>query len=238
MSSKTDVYADIIKTTFMQKVLDNLEEHREGIHVSDLVYDCIRRAYYNKKYGNSIEYTSGEDIKTSGSLTEREIMTFWIGKKIHELPITALHETPIEYKGVRGTFDEALTINGDFIIIDKKTVSKLPSRPYEHHKTQIKYYALMYWKTKNVKAKYGAVLYILKDTSMNNDEIVRVFVFPITDKDYEDTEVTFIERLTILKNALDKDIPPQRTPSFMCRYCPWQELCFRQGVIGYTVEGV
>ena len=235
----TEEYADVIKTVFMQKIIKDLEEDRSGIHVSDLVYSCLRRSFFNIKFGSRIEYEDVDgEIKSSGALTEREIMTFWIGKKIHELPITQLHEIPVEYMGVKGTFDEALWIDDNFIILDKKTVSKLPSRPYEHHKTQIMYYALMYWKTKGVKAKYGAVVYILKDTSVGNDEIVRVFVFPITDKDYNEIEITLKSRLAILKKALKDDVPPPRVPTFMCRYCHWQELCFRYGTTNHNVEGV
>lgn len=234
--TKTERYADAIKVTFMQKVIADLEEHREGIHVSDLVYNCLRKAYFGKKFGKAIE-SLDSGVPVTG-LTEREIMTFWIGKKIHELPITNLHETPLEYMGVTGTFDEALWINDDFIIIDKKTTGRLPSRPYEHHKKQIMFYALMYWKTKGIKANYGSVIYILKNTGMENDEIVRVFTFPITEKDYEKIEVEFVVKSTTLKNALEKDVPPPREPSFLCKYCPWQEMCFKTGVGDLELEGV
>jgi len=234
-----ETYADIIKSIFMQKVIKDLEEDRSGIHVSDLTHGCVRRSFFNIKFGSRIEYEDADgEIKNSGALTEREIMTFWIGKKIHELPITQMHEVPVEYMGVKGTFDEALWIDDNFIILDKKTTSKLPSRPYEHHKIQIMYYALMFWKTKGIKANYGAVIYILKDTGIGNDEIVRVFVFPIRPKDYDDIEIMFKTRLAILKKALEDDVPPPRVPSFLCRYCHWQELCFRYGVIDHKIEGV
>lgn len=233
-----DDISDTIKSLFMRKVIEDLEEDRDGIHVSDLVYPCVRKSFFNMKYGGRIEYDDDGETKSSTSLTEREIMTFWIGKKIHELPITKMHEIPVEYMGVKGTFDEALWINGNFIIIDKKTSSKLPSRPYEHHKTQIKMYAYMYWKTMGEKAKYGAVIYILKDTSMANTEIVRVFTFPITDEDYKVTKHIFETRLNALLEALRTDVPPERVPTFLCRYCHWQELCFRHGTKKFEIEGV
>jgi len=225
---KMNRYADAIKTVFVQRVMEDMKENREGIHVSDLVYPCVRKAYFNKVYGHRGE----DDI---GQLTERELLTFWIGKKIHELPITAFHEVPVEYMGVKGTFDEAIFADGNFIIIDKKTSNKIPKSAYEHHKTQIRFYALMHYKTTGVKAKYGAVIYIQKYTGMDSPEVIKVFVFPIGD--YEEIELTFMERYHQLTEALEKGKVPERVPSFMCNYCPWHMKCFAEGRHDVVLEG-
>ena len=98
---------------------------RKSIHVSALVYDCLRRGYYDLKHGQSF------DLST--------LMTFWIGRKLHETPILKENEIALEYMGVKGSCDEY----EDGTLVEKKTCKMLPRSPNDHHKRQVEYYAMM-----------------------------------------------------------------------------------------------
>lgn len=64
---------------FMQRVFDDLDgEDRSGIHTSD-VLDCLRAAYFNI-------LARKEGIKSQ--MTQRDAITFWLGRIIHVLPIS------------------------------------------------------------------------------------------------------------------------------------------------------
>ena len=86
MSDKKDILAEKIKWMFLRRVLDDLKTERKGIHVSSLVYDCMRRAYYEYVLGEIAEAGEGESLVST--LNEDNAIVFWTGKKLHELPIS------------------------------------------------------------------------------------------------------------------------------------------------------
>jgi len=209
-----------IKFSFLRKVLEELKDDRRNeIHVTDLVYNCIRRAYYSKKYG----FTSDEDIS---GFDEQSMLTLWIGKKLHEIKLSDKHEFEIEFEGIKGSIDEILHIGDELIILDKKTTRKIPSSPYEHHIRQIEYYAAMYYAIYGIDVRYGAVLYI--DVA-NKKSVVHVFTLS---GDKEQILKEMIEKKEKLEDAIKNNKVPEAKVSWLCDYCGHFERCIIDGYSG------
>jgi len=214
---------DKIKAMFLRAVLKDMEEEREGIHISHLVGECLRSSWYGIKYGGTGVSDDGEEF---GFKTETSIITLWLGKKLHETPISNVviagrsgHEFTLQWMDVTGTADEILYIDDSFVVVDKKTVNTLPRFAYDRHIRQIQYYALMLYKLHNIKVDYGAVVYIKKALKLEDMEAVKVYVFPIGN--LVDIENDFISRVFALKD----DVPPVAVRGKHCAFCRWQEIC-------------
>jgi len=206
---------EIIKR-FYRAVLTELEEDRSNeVHVTDLVYECLRRAYYEKKY-------SAMPSDESGALV------LWIGKKLHETPVCSGHEVElsadIDGVPVRGSIDELCTVGDKIVIVDKKSTRGAPSKPYEHHVKQVLFYAAILAKTKGIVADYGAVLYI--DVA---NLYSKVFVFPITVMDIESAWAELSSKARKLWDAMVNDRVPPAEPGWLCKYCPYWRRCIGDG---------
>lgn len=211
---------DKIKFLFLKKVAEDLKSERTGIHVSDLVYDCLRRAYYGKKYGEVLEDLGMEGVK---GLDEATMLTFWIGHKLHEIKLSDMHEYTMEVEGIVGTADEILKIGDEYIILDKKTTRRLPNSPYEHHVKQVEYYSAMFYKVHGINVRLGAILYI--DVSNKKS---KVFVFKLREnKDSVLKEM--IQRKEEIEKALKSDEVPSAKVSWLCDYCSFFEKCVMDG---------
>jgi len=196
-----------VKEVVMRKVDEYLSEDREGLHVSDLVYDCARRAYFNLMNGHD------------NSLSEETKVTFWVGKALHELALGEEHEEELIVEGIVGKFDDVIVINGEKILIDKKTARFIPKRPYEHHVRQVEYYSAMYWKQFNEDIKYGGVVYI--DVANRK---VRPFSFTIERSKSEIWKEMERKRERIMF-AIEVGVPPAGVKGWICNYCSWKEDC-------------
>jgi len=197
----------IFEEAFYKAIFVELNsEPREGIHVTHICYECLRRAYFT--------ITRGEVTDLEGALR------MWIGKKLHETPLTENgHEMDIEAFGVRGRIDEYGRFNGKWVVIDKKTCREIPSQPRPHHITQLEYYRAMLHEH-GQPVDYGVILYI------NVDNVrVKPYVIEFT-RDVEEVKREMKERRERLEKALKTGVLPPRNVSWLCRYCPWCNLCF------------
>jgi len=208
---------------FANKILESIKkERRKDIHVTHIVYNCLRRGYYAIKYNIATELLDS-DIEVG--LSEKTLMKFWIGEKLHELEITDYHHFDLsdEDLGIKGEMDEGIEYKNHFILIDKKTCKKIPPRPYVHHKKQINYYAaLLYIKT-GIRAKYGAVVYI----NVAGDRLVP---YPFLIANIDKTLVEMQSKIEILKEALKTGVPPPPVKSWLCQFCMFYEQCVKDGV--------
>jgi len=211
---------DIVKRRFLGAVVRDTEENKEelrGIQVTDICYDCMRRAYYQVLYREKGE----EGYK---GMRESDWLKVWIGKKLHETDFSDIHELNVNAFGVHGRIDEILVNNDAVVIVDKKTSRKIPAKPYEHHVKQVKYYALLLknsevWEMLRGKKFYGAILYIDVAEGLSD-----VFVFPVN------PEEAFLEReiqkkVEILKRAFAEKKPPEAKSGWICDYCDFLYHC-------------
>lgn len=196
-------------------VFDDLMEEREGIHVSHLVYPCLRRAYY--------------DITTDTSFDLEGGMRMWIGKQIHKLPVSKHHELSLEWEDIRGTIDEYE--NGFFM--DKKTTRNIPKRyPRSHHVKQVEMYRVLLEKN-GYPVKEASILYIDVDSTRVKEYKVKL------KRDIEQVELEMLRKKEIIETALFSRQPPNRHIDWLCRYCNHSSRCFHleNNGLGETVKG-
>jgi len=205
-----DELARILEEKFFESVINYLGD--EGgwrddpmeIHVSDLIYDCMRRAYYGKTMRFGIRYDS--------------ILRMAIGKKIHEIPLDGSeHELELEWNGIKGRVDEYIPNPG--IVLDKKTCRSLPNSPYDHHVKQVEFYRVLLERSGRKVVACG-LIYI--DVASPG---VRAFVwtpkYPL-----EVLEKEMIEKKMILEFALTNKILPPRKSGWICKYCDFFSICY------------
>jgi len=191
------------------------EELHEKGHpsVTGLVYDCLRRCYYQITYPDII-------IDPKGAIRT------WIGRKLHETSILEGEmELELEYKGIRGRIDEYK--NG--ILLDKKTTRHIPREPYEHHIRQIEYYWVL-CERNGYHVDIAAIMYIDVDSA-------EIEVFPITlERSLEEIENEMLEKYKIIMECLKTGILPPRkmrtwspdTSRMVCQYCSYYGICMRE----------
>lgn len=202
----------MLEARFYSCVAENMKQKREGLHVTHLVYSCLRRGYWMWKEGRQDEVEN---------LDGKKILTFWIGKKIHEMPLTNKHEYKLKYNRggleLEGTADEILESDDIVIVIDKKTTTKLPTSIYLQHQKQIEFYcAMMSEELKNRKV-IGAVLYI--DINEKN-----IAVFPFT-VNIAKAKEELDSRLDAMILAERSKTVPDSEYSWLCNYCPFLVAC-------------
>lgn len=207
--------SEIITRFWTSLVKDVAEDRSNEIHVSDLLYECVRRAWYSKKVGEVVADPHG-------------LIAVWVGKKLHEMPICDEHEVEVKYTtqdGVEvvGRIDELCRSGDEYVIIDKKTTRQIPSKPYDHHIKQTLYYAYMLQKQRGVRVGKVAILYI----DVSNLEI-KPYVIPVNQIAIEQAGREMEERARILKQSLEADKPPERQIGWWCSYCSMFRRCFTE----------
>lgn len=201
---------------FFCAVFKDLKTEREGIHVSHLIYDCLRRAYY--------------DITTDTPFGLEGGMRMWIGKKLHELPVSDNSELTLEWEGIIGTIDEYQ--DGHFV--DLKTTRNVPRGPRPHHVKQLEMYRILLERN-GYEVKSASMLYI----DVNTTEVVE---FPTkfiktkskktediekkTLKKIAKLEEEMLEKKAKLETAVENRWLPKRHINWLCRYCNYSSRCF------------
>lgn len=196
-----------VKTKLLQAIVASLEEAKpplEKINVTDLTFPCLRHAFYSKKFVS----------ERRGSLTE--LMTLWIGTKLHETKISKQHEIEVEYSNIYGRVDGY----DDGIILELKTTRKIPSQPLPHHVKQVNYYRVLLERN-NYPVVFAVILYI------NIVDLTTKAFLVLFDRSLEDTEKELINRKEKLLSALQSNVPPPPLPDepWACDYCNFAYLC-------------
>jgi len=185
-----------------------------GVHVSDIVYPCARKAYY--------AHLSPPNLDTEGA------MRLWIGIKIHETPLTETNELTLEWNGITGTVDEY----EDGLLIDKKTTRNPPvyynrSRKEhvvslrDHHLTQLEYYKVLLEKN-GYPVNEAGILYI----DVNDAQVY--FGRAKFTRTSEEIEREMLSRAKTIELFLnERKLPPyDNSIKWMCmKYCPYQQQC-------------
>lgn len=174
------------------------------IHVSELT-TCLRKSYYNRT-----RFERRIDVKNI-------ILT--IGNGLHRALQAYLRERygwsfEVELKMKLGEFwltGHADIVTSDNDVIEIKTTSKLPGKPYENHLMQLNAYLYM------SKARKGYLVYVDK-----NQGLVRVFKHYRDNKLWEELK----QRAHIFWNHLKEKKTPKPERSILCNYCEWRWLCY------------
>jgi len=243
------------------------DSDRSGIHVTDLVSPCLRQIFYNLKMKDMMqerELTLEQAHTFWLGKKYHEIAVSNValnGKGIYVIPdLDSVdikfedgryvvydksgvrlgvygYEFPVEYYDIKGQIDEIVEYDGEIYIVDKKSTKRIPYKPYDTHVRQVEIYSVLLWRQFNVKAEYGAVLYIQKlhepDELGENKFRVKVYTWQL--RDIEEIEKELLEKLEKIKSALEKDELPEANPNSLCKWCNWKDQC-REGTTEIKIK--
>jgi len=182
------------------------EFNREGIHVTALVHDCLRKCFYSQTMGNYF------NLKT--------LITFWIGKQLHKTPILKQNEVPLKWEGIFGTVDDY----EDGVLVEKKTCNTKYNNPLDHHKKQVEYYSVMLRKN-DLPFKEGHIVYI----NLVDKEVTE---FEVSVRDIKKIQEEMIIKKEIINKAIETGEPPKRHITWLCNYCEFANICFGSKIVG------
>ncbi len=176
------------------------------INVSEIT-GCLRKSYYTRLYplrpreaislvimsfGNGIHSQLQEHLTAKGWMSEVEVS--W----------------DLRYFRLVGHAD--LYHPGKNIVIELKTTSRVPDKPYHSHIMQLNSYQAM------LRAEKGYLIYIARDG--------RVEVYPHKyDKQLWNQT---IKRAFHYYFSLQKKRTPKPEPSPLCKYCPFKWKCYQE----------
>lgn len=222
MTSIEEIYKN-----FLRKKVES-GSRRHGIHVSDLVSECLRKPWYRMA---GLEKQIDEDSVTA----------FYYGTTIHEsfngmfevmefplyvdpfqdIALDEDYKPENKFHAVSGSLD---AIANNDTIVDFKTCSKLPSSPSIQYMDQINFYSYMYFTHTGIEIKKGAILYLEKSSGFKN---YKVLEFNLNDP--ETNRLIMCKRIT----EIETDEPPVRVPTPLCTVCPFLESCKPVGYFNY-----
>ena len=172
---------DQFKKAQSDKVLNSERTH--AVHVSNLTGSCMRKPWYEFHQPEMpVDYSA--------------ICNFFLGTILHEnvelgerneVPVSANIRTmkPIKvgeinkenfYDCITGTIDDLVDVDGETMIVDKKTANRIPERPSPGYVLQINIYKLLLHINENIEIKRGAILYLDKPSSFRES---KCFVFDL-----------------------------------------------------------
>ena len=192
------------KSLYRYLYLEDAREHDPlSVSVTALVYDCMRRGYYQK--------TEPETMSVDGALR------VGTGKKLHEIPFNADksgHEILLKWEGITGIVDEY----HDGVIVDKKTTRDIPKNPYGNHIKQIEYYKVLLEENGHPVVG-GAVLY-------EDVDHAQIRAFSVKLRGSKEIKGEMLAKRDILAPALKNRALPPRSVSWLCKYCNFSKKCF------------
>ena len=186
-----------------------IEEHTPSgmISVSSLIYDCLRKAYFEK---------------TIGQFYDRQtLITFFVGKQIHNCQLLSENELEVRHEGIIGRVDDYDRKTG--VLVDKKTCDMFPGKygVNEHYKRQLEYYYWLLTQNKHlVKQLYLLFIKVSKPKGIKAIEVIPRRLNVI------DKEIR--EKKDILEKALKEKVMPPRRPSWLCGYCQFASICYKK----------
>jgi len=203
MLSEKEVYA-----AFRNLLLKHLRiVGKDTVHVGEVV-QCLRKSWFNRKYG---------DVRNLNHLSDSKCVVLGLGLASHFVLEEALRELGyVVEKPITLEFPNGLKLVGtpdafnDKVVLEVKTVNRIPDHPYEHHVLQLNTYLNM------LNYDLGLIIYISK-----KDGKVKIFEVKRDTKKY----LEILERAKKLHYHISKDIPPNPEPSHLCNYCEWKLWC-------------
>ncbi len=200
---------EITASYIYAKLVEAMEASRrelssDAIHVSEAV-QCLRRSYWDRMKP-AVTRDINAVLMAIGSGLHRVLQEVlesdgWIAEYRVERSIKNLFR-------LVGHIDLYHPEHG--AVVEIKTVSAIPERPYPQHVMQLNAYLAM------VRARRGFLVYVARDG--------RIEVFRHSfDPDYYRS---VIKRAFLLWTSLRRREPPKPERGPLCEYCPYKLHCF------------
>ena len=229
-----------IRRRHVSSLLKYLKQDRKGLHVTDIVYGCLRyaaNAYFSRA------------LAEERNIDEAGLIRLSIGKLLDSLPVGDWHHVDMEYEfgggKLLGQIDDILYNDGELVIVDKKTVADKPPREaHDHYVRQLESYYVMLLRGEIVGCEIGdvrelkraverarsiklAILYI--DVSASTKTLVsdvKVFDPPKLEEAKRNLDEALSEFFRIMKTHGGDVMKYPPAPSWICHYCPVMNRCW------------
>ena len=210
------------------------------LHVSDLIKECIRMPVISK-------------LMPIKSMNTKVSQRFYLGNLVHASSYMSnihMHEVPLLYNWITnegvdgdtyhgihpstkwdyiaGAIDDVMKVGDDYIIVDKKTTSKIANKvkwgPSDENKLQLNMYRVLLKKCYGIDAKWGCNVFVDIDPDSE-----RGLIHPIAYKlkPIEETLDTMVETAEALKDYITKGILPPVHKCYLCDgMCDYATYCF------------
>lgn len=236
---------------FRQAQVKGLETERLGkIHVSDLIKECDRYVAYGKITPPDFKSMDTESLSTlfmgqcvhknTVLVDEQHSELFLAWDYVQNKPLTyeeaksIPEDDPRQLDIIYGSIDDLVYVDGEAVIVDKKTTKKFKwtlsptAKAHDSHRLQVNCYRVLLQKCYGIDAKSGCNIYI----PIGNEEEGKVYKDRPTPIAYklgkpEETEAWMIERAKSIKRIYTDFELPKRTKCFLCdSMCPYASKCF------------
>ncbi|MEM2257801.1 MAG: PD-(D/E)XK nuclease family protein [Candidatus Caldarchaeum sp.] len=209
---------------FIRKVLEEVGEKREGLHVTDLVKISICPRMFWLESKNPLP----PDLENA--------LRMWHGKKLHEIVLSLHHEMEVELEGVKGRVDEYFPDVG--LVVDKKFVTYLPNskdveKYYGHYILQLKLYAYML-AANGYPVRECRIIFV----NITEKNPLREHVFePDLDECRSLFEDLREKAMKILASEEPPEIPMLFDPfEYPCSYCNYRSVCYFRDAVMNSAE--
>lgn len=203
---------EIRSSTIYEWIRKSLEDSQRLFHSNDVIHvsevsGCLRKAYYTRRTpmkAADIVYV----IMTIGNGVHQQLQQYLAGQGWRSEV-----EVIWNFKRFRLTGHIDLYHPGENIVLELKTISKKPGKPYQNHLIQLNAYMKM------ISAAKGYLVYIARDGH------VKVFNHSFDKRLWSQT----IKRAFYLWYSLRDNKPPKPEQTPLCNYCPFKWKCYRGG---------
>jgi len=195
---------DVLKR-FYEVVANSLSSRGQEIHVSDIVYDCVRRCYYQVI-----------DRQFPQSLDMRTMLRFWIGDAIHTPPILKHHHLKLTWEGIYAEVDEY----EDGVLVEKKHTSYFMSKIPYHYERQAEYYKAILENNGYPVKEVHILLIDIRGPS------VRDFVVETRPTKEISREILF--KRDLINYSRKVGVPPPKTVGIDCEFCRAAAKCMKE----------
>jgi len=205
--------SEVLEEALKKALKREVEKPTVGTYYPSLLPSCLLRQYWIYLEGYAIS------LEKSG--------VFKIGELFHGFMTNALKscdlvvedvEKPVvlavrhddSWIRISGRVDAVLNVNGERLILEVKSIAKLPDEPLKHHLMQVQPYLLA------LNVRRGLIVYFEK-----RNLSWRIFEVPFDPKLMD----ALVERAKTLHEHLLSKTPPKPSRSWECKYCELREKC-------------
>lgn len=186
--------------------LDQNYTQRPNIfHVSELSYDCMFKAFLDRKEGKGFNKDALWNIYR-GTIFDR-----YLTKLFDENEVRVQHRIKGTPYVVRGRIDGILYEENEIWEIKTVASSKFVRNPYNHHIKQGLFYLCTYDPTAKLKFLYA---------SMDGH---KEFEYVADRETADQVLMEYEEKARMLGDGIKKDEPPEPTRGSQCNWCRYKE---------------
>jgi len=205
--------AGVVEECLRRALQRDYEKPTVGVYYPSLLPSCLLRQYWIYAEGYTV------DLDKSGIFKIGELFHGFLIETLRSNGFTSFEHEKTVVLAVRhgdawirisGRVDAVLYMDNQRIVLEVKSIAKLPERPLEHHVMQIQPYLLA------LNASKGLIVYLEKSKLSS-----KVFEVPFQPQLVD----SLVERAKALHEHLLSKKAPTAERSWECKYCEFKRRC-------------